>query len=239
MEIEATYKLKILKNQIGCYCSISFIIEEDANLRHHVFENHLFYKMNHSFYLSMLIGLNYALERIETNVFYKIKLIDLRTMVIDTTPMAVAYATSRAILQQFNHSETEAELKNIESKMFTTETYNFSGLLAFKNRHQEPRKTFFQKQQDILTWQPYEWHSDWIDNYAEFKILKTISLCLLQLFPNCDFHLNSFDVGYQLVEIYKNGEQWAEMQVADIDKETVFFDSLEFEEIYISLNLFS
>ena len=243
MKKELNYCLKRQSGGSGFFCNFSIAIEPKSDLTHHQVEdisiddygNKLF--RDDWFYA--VIGINYALERFTSETFYDIKITKCTIFHVDYFPLIIVYAASRVLLNHFENDETKNELQQIENELFTKRNNGFNGFYAFKNRSKLIQKPLVQKQKIIQNWQPYDWHSDYLNFNTEFKVLQTISRYLLPIFPNCDFRLNSFEEGYQLVEIYKNGEQWAEMQVADIDKETVIFDSLEFEEIYISLSFFS
>lgn len=242
MKKELNYSLRRQSGGSGFFCDFSITIESKSDLTHHVIEdissdsygNPLF----RDAWFYVMIGMNYAFERIDFDTFYDIKITKCTIFQIDYFPLVIVYAASRVLLNHFENDETKAELEQIENEIFIKRTKKFNGFYAFKNRSPLSQKSLIQKQQDIQNWQPYDWHSDFVDSNAELYNLQVISLRLLSLFPDCNFRLNSFEKGYQLVEIYKNARQWAEMQVSNIEEAIVVFDSLEFEEVYIALHTF-
>lgn len=242
MKKRLNYSLKRQSGGSGFFCGLTITIEPKPDLKNHIIEdisvdnygNRLF---RHDFFAAF-IGLNYALKRITTNEFYDIKIIKTSIFVVDFFPLLMAYSASRVLLNHFENNETEEEFQTIENEIFVKLNRTLDGFFVFKNRSQLLRKSFLKKQETILNWQPFDWHKDWTDNYIEFEILQSASFRLLPIFIDYDFRLNSFEEGYQLVELWKNNQKWMEIQVSDVKEQIAVIHTPEFDEVYFDLKFY-
>ncbi|MDC7998045.1 hypothetical protein [Gilvibacter sediminis] len=78
-------------------------------------------------------GIQYAFGKLKNVAGLKVVVIEANGMTTDTNPTILAYAASRAILQQFEHKESEAKRQNLESLVYSSYNFDLRAIPDFDN----------------------------------------------------------------------------------------------------------
>lgn len=224
MKKELNYRLKKIKNGRGFYCNLTIIIEPIIN-HHHIIEDDAKCDgygdpLPKDFLFYILIGFNYALERLTTKTYYKIVIKGYSVFLIEFTPSMMIYTASRLLINNFNNNETRYELDIIENELFIKPYRTNDALNVYRNRTSLSLKEIQNKVDAIKNHEAQNIHQDWKNFLQEINLLKLLSIKILPIFSNLHFKITIFEEGYPILEIYKNNEIWSEIQVADIESQT-------------------